>query len=45
MNICVCGHHREEHHDMWGCVADTGAATGNPRPCMCATYEADEVLF
>lgn len=45
MEVCVCGHDREEHHDMWGCVADTGSATGYPRPCMCATYEPDEVPF
>lgn len=43
---CVCGHAADEHHDMWGCVGVVVRhAHLGPRPCLCAEYEADEVMF
>ena len=40
---CECGHHREEHHDLWGCVADVAAHTSNPRPCQCQTFVEEDL--
>lgn len=43
---CICGHEADEHQPNWGCVAErVGGSSGYVRPCMCAVYEADEVLF
>jgi hypothetical protein len=40
---CVCTHAEDEHVPTWGCVADTQPASGYPRPCMCAGYEAEDL--
>lgn len=42
---CICGHEADEHQPNWGCVAERVGSSGYVRPCMCAVYEADEVLF